>query len=209
MVQAPNWREVEATLFEQGKAAVEQFAAEHPDLICSFFAIVVDPLAGEFAFCFDTLQNAYQQAMKQELYILGDRQSSSKRSESWRYAGSLSASLLEYPSTTEHFHFFSYALVRFDWLEFADSEAYPERQEGQEDYLEGNTRLAIWRSLERLITNKTFLQLSIASPFRIGYQFSEESLIVLRFLNWPDGKGNFIYSVLDSQLAREKRNGEH
>ena len=107
----PNWREVEVTLFEQGKAAIEQFAVEHPTLICSFFAIIADPLSGEFAFCFDTPQNAYHQAMKQELYILGDRQSSSKRSESWRYAGSLSAYLLEYSSTEAdeigyitHFH---------------------------------------------------------------------------------------------------------
>jgi hypothetical protein len=209
MTQAPNWREVEMTLFERGKGAIERFAAEHPDLVCSFFAIAADPLSGEFAFCFDTPQNAFHQAMRQELYVLGDRQLSSKHSESWRYAGSLSVSLLEHPSSTERFHFFSYALVSFDWLEFTDSEAYPERQEGQEDYLEGKTRFVIWRVLEHLITDKTFLHLSMTSPFRIGYQFSEESLIVLRFLNWPDGEGNSIYSVLDSPLARKKRSKEH
>lgn len=209
MTQAPDWREVETTLFEQGKATIERFAAEHPGLLCSFFAIVADPLSGEFAFCFDTPHNASYQAMKQELFLLGDRQSHSKRSEPWRDAGSLSASLLEYSSRTEHFHFFSYALVRFDWLAFTDSEAYPEHQEGQEDYLEGNTRLVLWRALERLIANKTFLRISMTSPFRIGYQFSEEVLIVLRFLNWPDGKENSFYSVLDSPLAREKRNEKH
>ncbi len=37
----------------------------------------------------------------------------------------------------------------------------------------------------------------------------EEPLIVLRFLNWPDGEGHTIYSVLDSPLAQKKRSRKH
>jgi hypothetical protein len=205
MVQIPDWHEVEITLVDHGKKVIEQFATEHSDLTCSFFAVAADPLAGDFAFCFDTPQNALHEAMKQELHTLGERQAKSRDAEAWRYAGALSASLLEYPMSTELFRYFSYALVSFHWLEFADSDVYPERLKGQEDYLQGHTRLVIWRALERLIAERTFLHLSLTSPFRVGYQLSEEPLIVLRFLNWPDGEGHTIYSVLDSPLAQKKR----
>jgi hypothetical protein len=207
MTQAPHWREVETRLVEQGKMAIERFATEHPDLTCSFFAIAADPLSGAFFFCFDTPHNAIHQATKQELFALGQRQSQAqwKRSESWRYAGALSASLIEYSPSANLFHYSSYAQFSFDWLAFTDSEAYPERQEGQEDYLEGHTRIAIWRAIERLIADKAFLRLHMTAPFRIGYQFTEEALIVLRVLNWPATEGQTIYSVLDSPLARKKR----
>ena len=211
MTQAPHWREVETTLVEQGKIAIERFATEHPDLTCSFFDIAADPLSGEFFFCFDTPHNAIYQAMKQELFTLGQRQSQSywKRSESWRYAGAFSASLLEYAPSANLFHYFSYAQLSFDWLAFTDSEAYPEREEGQEDYLEGHMCIAIWRAIERLIADKAFLRLHMTAPFRIGYQFTEEELIVLRLLNWPVTEGQTVYSVLDSPLARKKRKREH
>lgn len=159
-----NWHTIEQAFYDKAKEVIDEFAEEHPGMLCSFFAITADPLSGEFAFSFDTPQNAVHEAMKEELRALGDRQlNAAKRSEAWRYAGSLSASLLEYPVSTELFHYFSYATLNCDWLDFADSQAYPERQEGQEDYLEGHTRLVIWHVIERLVAERIFLHLSVIS----------------------------------------------
>lgn len=54
-----------------------------------------------------------------------------------------------------------------------------------DDYAEGNTRIVLWRVIERLIESNAFGQLPLASPFRLGYQMHDDALTVLRILNWP------------------------
>lgn len=210
MVQSPNWEMVEETLFEKGKSIIEQFAQEHSNITCSFFACMADPFSGEFAFCFDTPENAAYEAMKRELSVLGQRQVARERlgrAEAWRYARAYTmSSLPDYAPDVALFQYPLYTRLAFNWREFSESEAYPEQQEGQDSYLEGHTRLIICEVMDRLIKERIFVHLHMTSPFRTGYQFHDEPLNVLRLLNWPAPEGQTIYSVLDFSLAQEKRN---
>lgn len=187
-VQAPNWQEVETILFEKGKEAIERFANEHPDLLCSFFAYSADPLSGEFAICIDTQEHALQQAEKEELRVCQRRERRLHSPSAWRGA----QTTLEFPHLTEYslvvdyFHFAFYSYTTFaDWTTFFDSESYPEQLPGEDDYLAGNTRIVLWKVLERLIQEQVLSQLNMAPLFRLGYQLYEKGLVVLRILNWP------------------------
>jgi hypothetical protein len=208
-VKLPNWQLVEQTLFEKGKSTIAMFAHEHPDIVCSFFVCSADPYSGDFAFCFDTPENASYEAMKQELFAIGQRQAARKRAgrnHAWKYARAyMMSSRLDYAPNSALFQYPLHTRFTLDWREFSDSRTYPVREAEQDSYLEGHTRLAICAAIDRLIADRVFLQLLMTSPFRIGYQFHDEHLIVLRFLNWPTPGGKTIYSVLDSPLARRSR----
>lgn len=49
-----DWQSLEDRLYEQSRAIILQFAAEHPDVLCSFFAYDTDPKEGYFFLGFDT-----------------------------------------------------------------------------------------------------------------------------------------------------------
>ncbi len=188
MVQAPNWQEVETTLFEEGKEAIERFATEHPDLLCSFFAYYADPLSGEFAICIDTQEHALQQARKEELSVCQGRERWLHSPSAWRYAQTTIElpRLTEYSPLVDYFHFAFYSTTTFaDWTTFFDSKSYPKQLPGEDDYLAGNTRIVLWKVLERLIQEQAFSRLNMAPLFRLGYYFHEKELVVLRILNWP------------------------
>jgi len=208
-MKPPDWRLVEQTLFEKGKSTIEMFAQEHPDRTCSFFACSANPSSGDFTFCFDTPENASYEAMKQELFAIGQRQAARKRTDradAWKYARTYTmSSRLDYAPSSALFQYASYTECTLDWRAFSDRGMYPMQKEGQDNYLEGHTRLAICGAIDRLIVDQVFKRLSMTSPFRLGYQFHDEHLIVLRFLNWPAPEGRTIYSVLNSPLARRRR----
>jgi hypothetical protein len=188
MVQAPNWQEVETTLFEEGKEAIARFATEHPDLLCSFFAYYADPLSGEFAICIDTQEHALQQAKKEEFRVCQRRERRLHSPSAWRRA-QLTIELprlTEYSPLVDYFHFAFYSSTTFaDWTPFFDSKSYPQQRPGEDDYLAGNTRIVLWKVLERLIHEQVLSQLNLAPLFRLGYHFHEKELVVLRILNWP------------------------
>src|SRR5216683_5733703 len=142
MPQAPNWRQVEDTLFEHGQAAIEQFAREHPNELCSFFAYHANPIAGRFAVCLDTYFNGIQEAMKYELVNIGQRQAYFKLKEGWRGAPQYTEvrRILAYTYDAALFHYAFYSEVSFDgWLAFFDNkEVYPQGRDEDEDYLTGN-----------------------------------------------------------------------
>src|SRR5207249_2904754 len=66
----PNWKQSEEVLFQKGKEAILRFADEHPDEICSFFAIYSDFCYGDVAFTFDTLDNSLLQAKRNEQHLV-------------------------------------------------------------------------------------------------------------------------------------------
>lgn len=188
MVQAPDWQETETILFEKSKEAIERFAKEHPDVQCSFFAYFANPLSGEFAVCFDTPENALQQAKKEELRIRARREKLLHSPPDWRVAqATLGPHLTDYTPIVDHFQYAFYTWINFgNWTEFFDSENYPEQLPELDDYLAGNARIILWRVLERLIQEQVFSLLNITPLFRLGYHFYEETLVVLRILNWPN-----------------------
>src|SRR5579883_1969806 len=201
-----DWQTIEQAVYDKAKEVIEGFAEEHPDKPCSFFACFADPFSGTFTFCFDTPENAAYEAMKHELMILRRRQAAYERlgrADAWRHArSSVNLPLRSYPHTCSFFQYASYGKLEFNWLEIADRHAYPQRGEGEDNYLEGQTRWMLCRVMDRLVADRVFEHLAMTSPFRLGYEFHEEGLTVLRLLNWPAAGGNTMYSVFASSLGK-------
>src|SRR5260370_37317630 len=133
-------------------------------------------------------EHGWEEAEKEELGVWQRRERRLHSPSAWRGA----QTTLEFPHITEYslvvdyFHFAFYSYTTFaDWTTFFDSESYPEQLPGEDDYLAGNTRIVLWKVLERLIQEQVLSQLNMAPLFRLGYQLYEKGLVVLRILNWP------------------------
>lgn len=84
------------------------------------------------------------------------------------------------------FAYQEYATMEFpQWRKLAESSDYPKGDEYDDDYLEGNVRLLLWKVIERLIKENCFQVLKLASPFMTRYGFHDEEGRILRILNWP------------------------
>lgn len=189
MGNPPDWEEIEETLFAKAEAAILQFASEHPDEICSFFAFAWMPVEGDFSICFDTWGNAIRAAKEHEQFILASRNTTLGQDWSWESAHYFSTAdqIVDYAPDVDIFAYSPYVDIWFaGWAEFSESDQYPQSQRGKGDYLDGNTRIVLWKVLQRLVENDAFARLRLSSPFRVGYQFHEEELVVIRILNWPD-----------------------
>lgn len=187
MVHALNWEEVEQTLFNGGQAALLRFATEHSDEICSFFAFAWMIVDGDFSVCLDTLSNARSRAREHEREAIESRKKILRGENAWRSARSLltEPKIVTYAPAADLFAYAPYANIFLeDWEAFSNFESTPKSQAWEEGYLEGNTRLVLWRVLERLIDSDTFSHLRLSSPFHVGYQFHDQELVVLRILNW-------------------------
>lgn len=208
----PDWKQSEATLFEKGKEAIARFASEHPDEICSFFAIYSDFCYGEVSFTFDTLDNSLLQAKRHEQRLVRQwrewfgKEADQRDPKFFRRAWELAYTTFSSPvrgrqriddyNTFDAFKYEAYSLVEIaDWrecfenMEVSEDSTGIENEASSPDPFEGNVILVIWNVIERLINEDVFSQLSLSSPFRLGFRFHDSELVVLRILNWPPHKG--------------------
>jgi hypothetical protein len=209
-MSVPDWRRSEEILFQKGKEAILRFADEHPDEVCSFFAIYSDFCYGDVAFMFDTLDNSLLQAKRHEEYLVKRwRQSfgddcQPRDPQFFRPAWELAYTSFSSPlRSTERIHdynaFGSFKYEGYLAVDFADWRAYFESDEfmamdsedepRKPDPFAGNVILLIWKVIERLLNEGILQRLTISSPFRVGFQFHDAELAVLRILNWPPHKG--------------------
>ncbi len=158
-MQAPNWQEVETILFEKGKEAIERFATEHPDLLCSFFAYSADPLSGEFAISIDTQEHALRQAEKEELRVCQRRERRLHSPSAWRRA-QLTIELprlTEYSPLVDYFHFAFYSTTTFaDWTTFLIVRATPNSCQEKMIILLGIPALSSGKCLNVSSKNRVF-----------------------------------------------------
>lgn len=186
-----NWKDIEETLFSEAKAAIFRFAEEHSGEICSFFAFAWMIVDGDFSICLDTFSNAQRRARDNERTAIEDREQFLGGKHAWGSAHSFLAEprIVDYAPAVDLFAYAPYADIFFeDWEAFASNESVPKSRAWEEGYIMGSTRLVLWRVLERLIDGDIFACLHLSSPFRVGYQFHDQELIVLRILNWPQAE---------------------
>lgn len=183
-----NWQSLEDRLFEESRAVILRFAAEHPDVTCSFFAYDTNPAYGEIFPSFDSYENMLRTAQEEEQRLMARREKVLTQEWSWESALSKTGSVSESSPSVGYFAYHIYAETRFPELEeFSMNGGYPEPPyEWQDSYIDGNVRIVLWKVVERLIAAEAFAPLRLASPFRIGYQFHDDGhFITLRILNWP------------------------
>lgn len=181
-----NWLVIEDRLVALSDEAIARFGTEHPEEVCSFFAYDVDlPF---FLVSFDTPANAVHVAQRTEQEAIERRAKMLAPPTAWQGAEqfSLQPPVLDYSYSTGYFAYHAFGNVKIDELEDLEfAEEYPPREEWADDYAEGNTRIVLWRVIERLIERNAFRRLRLASPCRLGYQMHDHALTVLRILNWP------------------------
>src|SRR5581483_8282979 len=93
-----DWQSLEDRLYEQSKAIIQQFASEHPDVICSFFAYETDPIEGYFFLGFDTAENTLRMAQENEKRAIKQRNQMLTQDWFWRHA----RSMLQIPRLTDY-----------------------------------------------------------------------------------------------------------
>jgi hypothetical protein len=183
-----DWQALEEQLIKQSREAIRQFATEYPDVTCSFFAYDVNPIYGEFLVSFETAAHSLEQAQENEQEVIKRRNQMLALPEAWQHAKYFSTHpvVTEYSPDVGLFAHPIYASIQVSELdELSASGVYPKGTPTNDDYIEGNARIVLWKVIERLIASDAFSPLTLASPFRVGYQFHDEVLCVLRILNWP------------------------
>ena len=186
-----DWQSLEDRLYEQSRAIILQFAAEHPDVTCSFFAYDTDPKEGYFLLGFDTYENSLEAAQENEQRAIERRNQMLVHEWSWRHARSMLniPRLTNYSPAVSDFAYHMYAQIDFqELIDLSESGSYPQKDHDvEDDYIEGNTRIVLWKVIERLIANNVFDQLHLASPFYVGFALHEDDQTPpLRILNWPN-----------------------
>lgn len=185
---APDWKVVEEQLVETGCSAIRRLAGEHPEEVCSFFAFAIDPYSSVFEVCLDTYVHGIHEAMKYERRTFGRRQEGARHPLAWKRAHHWldSPHLVDYAPSAGSFAFAGYAQGKIEqWEEYIVMDEQYSHGEDEDSYLEGNWRIVIWKAIERLLKMQVFDALHLSSPFRLGYEFHDEDLYVLRLINWP------------------------
>lgn len=181
-----DWREVEDVLYGKTRAALHDFAAQHPNEEFSFFAFRADYCYGQIYLCMDTPTNSCQKAKKNYERLRATREKLFGRPGGWdgaRYfVARHSDRVLEYTYTSALFQNDAFAQIHFaDWEEFFRSNLNDEQYQ-----LENHVIVLFWKVLERLLENRSFGEIKLASPFRTGFEFhdSDLGLVVVQLLNW-------------------------
>lgn len=186
-----DWQSLEDRLYEDSQTIIRQFAAEHPDVICSSFAYGTDPREGYFLLGFNSYAHSLQMAQEHEQQAIRQRNLRLLDERAWRTASSVfNTTRTSYSSPDiSYFDYPEYARIDFpELVELSESENYPQpNYDFEDDYIEGNTRIVLWKVIERLIASHSFDQLHLASPFYVGYALHEDfQPPPLRILNWPE-----------------------
>lgn len=165
------------------------FATEHPSVeVCAFFFDCDDPQYGHISIAFDSLQNNIRSAKTLEQFAIENRNDNLQGELTWQWAKyQLSTPVLSpFNTNSGDFQFPRYQEIEFPaWRKLAKSKDYPSGETTDDDYLESNARLVMWRVAEQLIAKNAFTALTLASPFMVGYSVHDQEESILRLLNWP------------------------
>lgn len=183
------WDASDRRLYAASVAAIKQFVNEHPaQELCAFFFDCDDPQYGKVHISLDTRSNNIRSVKELERFAIESRRRN-LQSKRWQYAKyNLSTPVLSLFNTNSGgFAYQLYATVEFpEWIEMAKKGDYPKAGEHDDDYLESNARLVMWRVSEQLVDEDAFGPLRLASPFVIGYGVHDQETAILRLLNWPE-----------------------
>lgn len=138
--------------------------------------------------CFDTTSNSLKSAKARETYAVEGRLKKLADEDSWKNAEYFlnTPMLVPFGDNTGDFEFQSFREINVpEWQEYADSPDYPQQQENEDDYLEGNFRILVWRVVEKLVSSGAFDCLKKSKPFLISYGLHDQEQRIIRILNWP------------------------
>jgi len=184
-----DWNESDKRLYDVAQAAIAEFAKKHAsEQVCCFFFDCDEPRYGRIAISLDTFSSNISSAKSLESYAIENRLQNLTGDITWQWAKYQLTSPVLSPFNTNSgdFQFPEFMKVTFPfWRKLAESGDCPSGTENDDDYLESNARLVMWRVAEKLVANHAFSALTLASPFLIGYSMHDQEEAILRLLNWP------------------------
>jgi hypothetical protein len=179
----PDWAHAEEILFEQTRQILRRFATDHPEEFCSFMLYTVDADYAGVGINLDTPANSMRRAQAHQRHQIQYRNEIFAEDRGWETARHAVAHPTNRIEDWNHSDPFKYELLEFvplpAWEKYAQAEP-----EGEE--LEGRVIVSLWRVVERLVEAGAFEPLRRTPPFRIGFAFHDDEMIVLRILDWPD-----------------------
>jgi len=186
---AIDWEVSDRKLHKASVAAIKRFAREHRgQSVCCFFFDCDEPQYGHLSISLDTPENNIRTVQELEAYAIQSRAKNLQSELAWESAKHQLGTPVLSPFNTDSgdFEFPEYAAVEFPaWVKWANKCNTPQIAEHQDDYLESNARLVMWRVAERLVAEDAFAPLTLGSPFLLGYSIHDQAEVILRLLNWP------------------------
>jgi hypothetical protein len=186
---ADDWGASDRKLHKASVAAIRRFARENPGVeVCCFFFACDEPRYGHLSIGLDTTDNNARTVKELEQYAIENRARNLLGKITWEWAKYQlsSPALSPFNTNSGDFEFSEYAEVEFPaWVKLAERGKYPKGAEHEDDYLESNARLVMWRVAERLVADDAFAPLKLSSPFLLGYSIHDQEEVILRLLNWP------------------------
>jgi hypothetical protein len=188
-MQESDWDSFLERLVVQTKSAIDQFAAEHGDQEVCYFAYDSEPRYGYVLTCFNTSSAARANVREQREYHT-------------RYRRELMAdpvwvndacyqvranSISPICNNTGDFAYQGFTEIAFpEWKEFAESAAYPEAGDNDEDYLQSRVSRLFSRATDQLVDSGAFWALRLATPMLMGSGFHDGGQHILDMLNLPE-----------------------
>jgi hypothetical protein len=183
------WEASDRELHKASVAAIQRFAREHLGVaVCCCFFDCDSPQYGHLSISFDTAANNARVVKDLERYAIEKRAEYLRGKLTWQWAKHQLGTPVLSPFNTNggDFEFREFAEVKFPaWVELAEKGDYPKGAAHEDDYLESNARLVMWRVVEQLVAENAFAPLALASPFLVGYSLHDQEEVILRLLNWP------------------------
>lgn len=183
-----DWKDSDQTLHSAGIRAISRFSHEHPnESVCCFFFDCDEARYGKLFISIDTLENNKHSAMQLQQFAIQSRENMLRPPlalDSVQYFLT-SPVLSPFNLNGAAFKYSEFAHVHFPaWTELAESGAPPVGTDEVDDYLNANARLVMWRVAEQLISEGAFHNLTLASPFIVGYSMHDQEEAIIRILNW-------------------------
>ena len=187
-VEEEQWDIFFQRLVEGTRAAIQQFATEHPTAEVCYFAYDSEPCYGYVLTCFNTTD-----AEIRHIREWHDRRINYRKeilsNDVWRsnaYYQVKANSVLPFCNETGDFAYQGFTELRFpEWEAFAQSETYPEHRDHEDDYLECRVALIFAKALDTLAEDGGFEKLRLASPTLLGFGFHDQDQYVVRMLHVP------------------------
>lgn len=181
------WKESDDRLYAAAVKAIAKFAKTNPSVQLRCFLFDCDAVrSGNIEISFDSAESNARAVKQLEAMAIEFRASNLVGDRSWTGARHqlTSPSVSPINIGSGDFDFPGFSNVAFPaWRRLAESGDYPTSLHYEDDYLDSNARLVMWRTAERLIAENAFGSLNLASPFAVGYSLHDEEAAILRLLN--------------------------
>ncbi len=183
-----DWAGAERKLLKAATSAIIRFSKEHAETTLRCLVFDSDPRYGHVLISLDSAENNLRAAKRLERFAMKSRRKNLTGKLTWQWARYQlgTPALSPFNMNSGDFAWQEYDQVDFpEWRELAKRGDYPRADDCEDDYLESNVRIVLWRAAERLIKSKTLKKIRLASPFLLGYGIHDQEEAILRILNWP------------------------